>query len=247
MPFTGSHPAAVLPLLGIGLPASALVIGSMSPDIPYYLPFTTTSWPTHTALGIVGLDLLIGALTWLVWHGLISAPALAHAPTGARQRLVGRVELGLRCRLRGVPLVALALVIGAATHVGWDEFTHPGRYGTQHIPALRDQLGGLQGYRWAQYGSGLFGAAVIAIWLARWWQRTEPLPVAPHPHSRWTWLGLLVVGAAAGIAAAVTSPSLQVAAFRGATRGGAAIAAAGLLLALGWHATQHTNRADQRS
>lgn len=38
MPFTGSHPAAVLPLLRWGLIPSALVIGSMSPDLGYFLP-----------------------------------------------------------------------------------------------------------------------------------------------------------------------------------------------------------------
>ncbi|MDQ7908342.1 DUF4184 family protein [Phytohabitans sp. ZYX-F-186] len=38
MPFTGSHPAAVLPLVRWGLPPAALVIGSMVPDLPYYLP-----------------------------------------------------------------------------------------------------------------------------------------------------------------------------------------------------------------
>jgi hypothetical protein len=34
VPFTGSHPAAVLPFLRWSMPASALVIGSMAPDFP---------------------------------------------------------------------------------------------------------------------------------------------------------------------------------------------------------------------
>jgi len=36
VPFTGSHPAAVLPLLRTPLPSAALVIGSLVPDLPYY-------------------------------------------------------------------------------------------------------------------------------------------------------------------------------------------------------------------
>jgi hypothetical protein len=237
MPFTGSHPAAVLPLIGTPLPSSALVIGSMSPDIPYYLPLTTAGWPTHTAVGIVGIDLLLGGSAWLLWHGLLSAPALDHAPRGLRERLAGQVETGLSRRLRSrreVVLSVVALIVGAATHVLWDEFTHPGRWGTQHIGALRTDWGGLAGYRWAQYGSGLFGAVVIAGWLVRWWQRTAPTPVEETPRSRWPWLSLLVIGGVTGVVAAVTSPSVQVGAFRGATRGGGAIAAAGLLLAAGW-------------
>ena len=94
MPFTGSHPAAVIPLLGTGLPASALVIGSMSPDIPYYFPFSTASWPTHSWLGMFTIDPLIGLAAWLLWHGLLSAPALAYAPPDVRCRLTD-VETGL--------------------------------------------------------------------------------------------------------------------------------------------------------
>lgn len=48
MPFTGSHPAAVLPFLRTPLPASALVVGSIAPDVPFSLP-VTPPWETHTA------------------------------------------------------------------------------------------------------------------------------------------------------------------------------------------------------
>ena len=151
MPFTGSHPAAVLPLLGRPLPASALVLGSVAPDLPYYLPLP--SGPTHSALGIVTVDLLLGAAAWVVWHGVLAAPALSAAPRAVRARLVHRVEPGLRSRLASpvrALLVVLGLVVGAATHVGWDELSHPGRWGTQHLPALAASWGGLPGYRWVQ-------------------------------------------------------------------------------------------------
>src|SRR5206468_8001925 len=122
------HPAAVLPLLGVGLPVSALVIGSMAPDFPYYLPGPTPSWPTHSLVGIVTVDIVLGLVVWALWHGLISAPATAYAPAGARGRLEGNVRLGLVRRattIRQISLVVLALVIGSATHVLWDEFSHP--------------------------------------------------------------------------------------------------------------------------
>lgn len=53
MPLTGSHPAAVLPLLRTPLPASALVDGSIAPDVPS-LPVELLR-PTRTALAVVGL------------------------------------------------------------------------------------------------------------------------------------------------------------------------------------------------
>ena len=235
MPFTGSHPAAVLPLLGTGLPASALVIGSMSPDIPYYFPFDTATWPTHSWLGMVTIDPLLGLTAWLVWHGLLSAPGLAYAPAGLRARLTD-VTIGLQTRhsVRAFGLAVAALFVGGVTHIFWDEFTHPRRWGTHHIPALTEHFGGLQGYRWSQYGSGLFGASVIAIWLYRWWLRTPPQLVSAGA-PRWPWLALLGAAAVAGIVAALTSPSLQEAAFNGATTGGGAAAALALVLAVTWH------------
>jgi hypothetical protein len=81
VPFTASHAAAVLPFLRSPLPASALVIGSMAPDFPYYLPWST-GWPTHTPLGVVTVDLAIGAVGWSLWHGVLAAPSLEHAPAG---------------------------------------------------------------------------------------------------------------------------------------------------------------------
>ena len=51
MPFTGSHPAVVLPLLRTPLPASALVLGSTAPDLPHFLP-GPFPWPTHSALAV---------------------------------------------------------------------------------------------------------------------------------------------------------------------------------------------------
>src|SRR4051794_39834444 len=110
VPFTGSHPAAVLPFLGSPLPASALVIGSLAPDVPYYLPW----WPgppTHTAVGVVTVDLALGAAGWALWHGVLSAPALATAPAGVRRRLAGRARTGLGARL-GSPGSAVRVAAG---------------------------------------------------------------------------------------------------------------------------------------
>src|SRR6201981_3072128 len=52
MPFTLAHPAAVLPLRGIRfLRTVPLVIGAVTPDVPYYLPLGPSGRPMR-----VGLD-----------------------------------------------------------------------------------------------------------------------------------------------------------------------------------------------
>src|SRR5690349_16766547 len=86
-PLPESHPAAVLPLFRSGLLPSALVIGSMVPDLPYYLPIPVSSELTHSAAGVVGVDLLLGLLSFVIWHLLVEPLAVAVAPASLRRRL----------------------------------------------------------------------------------------------------------------------------------------------------------------
>jgi hypothetical protein len=236
LPFTPSHAAAVLPLVRSPLPASALVVGSMAPDLPYYLPWTP-GLVTHTTLAVVSTDLALGALVWAVWHAVLAAPALAVAPPGLRARLAG-VPMGLRGRVSSAPsvaLVALALVVGSATHVLWDEFTHARRWGAEHVPALAEVYGPLPGWAWAQQASGLFGAVVLLTWFARWWRRAPGGGDARRPVVWWPWVVVAGAGLVMGSAAALATPPLGPAAFQGATWGGFGAGAAALVLAVGWH------------
>ena len=243
MPFTGSHPAAVLPLFRLGLP-SALVIGSMAPDLPYYLPIPVHSELTHSATGIVGVDLLFGLLSFAIWRLLVEPLAIAVAPVGLRRRLPEpppprswRWQPGdLR---RGLVLV-FSLLAGATTHVLWDEFTHVGRFGYRHLSWLADLHGPLAGYRWAQYGSGVFGLLVLGLAVIHWW-RTAPVADSPRAGlpQRPAFVVLACValatlgGASAGAAAAVLrDQGLRRALFLIATWGGGAGLAAVLLCAL---------------
>jgi hypothetical protein len=41
--------------------------------------------------------------------------------------------------------------VAPATHVFWDAFTHPGRWGPVHIEWLRTEHSGLLGLMWLQY------------------------------------------------------------------------------------------------
>jgi hypothetical protein len=234
VPFTASHAAAVLPLVGTRLPASALLIGSVAPDLPYYLP-DDPGWSTHTWVGVVSVDLLIGLGAWLLWHGLLAAPALALAPHGVRARTVGRVTPGLRRRLRRPGELLVGLAVGAATHVLWDAFTHDGRLGTQHLSWLAGEQAGLAGYRWAQYASGLVGALACVLWVRRWWQRTVPLEIIRTPQPWRVARAVIVAGAAlVGLSAALTAEDVRAAAFAGATRGGGTAVALAVAVAVVW-------------
>ena len=233
MPFTGSHPAAVLPLLRTPLPASALVAGSIAPDVPFYLP-VELPWPTHTALAVVTVDLLVAALAWALWHALLAPAALSAAPAGVRGRLAG-VPLGLRRRLRsahGGVLITAALVVGAAVHVLLDELTHPGRWGAQNLAVLGGDWGPLPAVRWLDYAGTVLGGAVLLAWLTQWWRRTPAGPAPARPRWWLPWAAIVVVGLAGGLSAAAGAPDLLSAAVAAAFSGGGVALATSVVLAL---------------
>lgn len=83
MPFTPSHVAAVLPLARTGLPPAALVVGSVAPDLPYYLPLPVAAATTHGPAGL-WLDVLLGGAVLVVYAYVLRPPL--HALAGARTR-----------------------------------------------------------------------------------------------------------------------------------------------------------------
>lgn len=244
MPFTGSHPAAVVPLLRVGLVPSALVIGSVAPDLPYYVPLPVSSAITHSAAGIVGIDLLLGVAAFALWLLLLAPVVVGLAPVGLRDRLAPGLPVPPAQHVRGVrpaTLVLASLVLGAATHVVWDAFTHADRWGTEHVGWLAATHGPLPGYRWAQYASGVLGAVVLVVAAARWWRRTPPTPGAQRIPALGPWttacvaivVGVaLVAGAAAGMAAGLAGSGLRSAGFLAATWGGGAAGAAAVACAV---------------
>lgn len=187
-------------------------------------------------VGLVTVDLLLGAAGWLLWHGVLAAPALVGAPPSVRARLAGRVEPGLVRRLAGVRqvvLVLVALVVGAATHVAWDEFTHPRRWGPEHLPVLAVRWGPLPGYAWAQYASTVASGLLVTAWLLREWRRA---PVrAVHPGWPWpAWAALGALGAGTGLVAALGTDTPLGVPYALASRGGAAALGGGVVLAVCW-------------
>ena len=79
MPFTFSHPAAVLPLLrplGRFGSLSALVIGSMAPDFSFIVPMGLSRAQTHAPAALLTYCLPAGLLAYLVFHRVLKLPLL---------------------------------------------------------------------------------------------------------------------------------------------------------------------------
>jgi len=185
VPVTIAHPVAVLPLRGplgrFGVPA-ALVVGSVIPDLPLFLPLGFNR-STHTALGLLWFCLPAGALAYLLYDRVLDRPLRALMPEPLQRRLT-RVGRAARPPVWS-PSVLVSLLIGAATHSGWDAFTHTGSVGVEWFPVLETRLFTLSGYTAyvftvLQHLSSAVGTSVLAVWMWRWYRRA---PQAEAPES----------------------------------------------------------------
>ncbi|ARF54818.1 DUF4184 family protein [Streptomyces gilvosporeus] len=184
MPFTLSHAAAVLPAIrrtgeGRGpLIASALVAGSFAPDLPYYADSVVPGAMefgevTHGLPGVLTVDVALTAVLVAGWL-LVREPLLALLPR-AWQGRVYAVARGRPWRPRGPRQRAalagwffLCAVLGGATHVVWDAFTHPGRWGTRLVPVLNEPAGGRPVAAYLQSGTSALALAALGwfLWTA---------------------------------------------------------------------------------
>jgi hypothetical protein len=235
VPFTGSHPAAVLPFARSAMPASALAIGSMSPDHPLYLPTPYTEKFSHGIVGVVTVDLICGLAVFLLWRWQLRPFAVEYAPS----RIAGLVAPARPSH----PLWLIAgLCLGALTHVVWDSFTHADGWGVRLIPPLTARVGRLPAYELAQYASTLLGAVVLVAWIGRWKRRARPatgggLRPGPATPSRTMVYGIvvsvMVIAAVAGYWYGLSRPDpIRAALFHAATKSADAGVAAVLVLAV---------------
>lgn len=244
MPITVAHPALVLPLARLtarlGVPLTPLVVGTMVPDVPLFAGEHAAYGVTHSPLGVALYAPLATTVVVLLWFAVVRDALVGLAPAPVRRRLAPHVSLPLRAWA----WVPVAGALGAVTHVAWDSFTHPGRWGWETIPWLAAQQGPLPGGKWLQYGSGVVGMALVAG-AAVLWLRSRPARAVP-PRVTGVPLLELAVGAAA-LVALVTAvdrvpQGLHAVAFDGVVRGLVALVAALLLASAAWHVLRLTAR-----
>lgn len=162
MPLAPAHPVAVLPLQGLGLPLSALVIGAVAPDLPVYLPVGVSYATTHSGWGVPA-DVVIGLVLLGLWVALVR-DAMVDLTPYLRRRLPGSARLDRRAWL----LAPLAVAVGAGTHVLWDSATHDWGFLVQELAFLREEHGPIPLYRWLQHVSTVVGTVVVAAYGLHW-------------------------------------------------------------------------------
>ena len=259
MPATFAHPIAVLPLSRRPLVFSALVVGSLAPDFEYLLRLAPRSTVGHTVLGLFTFCLPLGlAVVWF-WHAFLKVPLLELLPDRHYRALLPLSHpFSLTPALR-FGVVALSVLLGAATHVGWDAFTHSNGWAVLEFPllstpVLHTPFGTLRMFKLLQHGSTLLGSLGLIAFYFRWLGRQGGSSLARTSSlsaSLRSWaicLFLLVAGAVGlGLAWAVTPPArgldaTRVLLVRGMLFGGATLLLQVLLFAGWWNSTSSSRK-----
>ena len=137
MPFTLSHPAAIIPFARQRLVLSALVVGSMSPDFLYFINLAPRGQFGHTPAGVFLFCLPLGMLTLWLFHTLMKWPLLSLCPQALQERLMGPAQGFAFLSLSRQLLIVLSILIGAGTHLLWDGFTHEYGWAVSRLSFLR--------------------------------------------------------------------------------------------------------------
>ncbi len=203
MPFTLSHPAAVLPVRALTkgrLPFAALFAGSLAPDIPYY--FTPGKAPYVTAYFMDNAHTFSRSFSYCIPAGVVLlllarllAPSFRRIlPNGLATLSHGWLAHPLFSP-RALPLTLLAILLGAWTHILWDDFTHITGHSVKALPFLRmETVYGFELFRVLQHISTIGGAFL----LYRFFQRECALlgqPLVWRKSGKWlAWAGAGAVG-----------------------------------------------------
>lgn len=182
MPFTPAHVAAVLPLLGSErmrrvLDPTALVLGAMAPDFDYFLHGRMQGSISHTLPGLLLFDVPVTLVLWCAWRFICARPVQLSLPS-----FVARRTRWTRHDSISAHALLLGALVGSATHLLWDAFTHGTSPVVAQIPALHEVvelpvLGRMVAYRALQHLSSVVGLLALAGWGIHRLRRAPPREV----------------------------------------------------------------------
>jgi membrane-bound metal-dependent hydrolase YbcI (DUF457 family) len=201
VPFTVSHAAAVLPIHRLTrLPLTALMVGSMAPDFGYFFSHQASRALTHSIPGLFIFALPVGFFVWLFYVAFLEKATITLLSDRWHTRFAHTDAITLKL----VGRAAIAIVLGAVTHLVWDAFTHRGTVVTDALPAL---LAPTPGFSWLPIYhllhalSSVVGLAILVRWarhLHRQPARSLIRPYKVRERMRLAALWLLLAASLAG-------------------------------------------------
>jgi Domain of unknown function (DUF4184) len=217
MPWTLSHPAAVLPLRRFSpqpLDFAALVAGSMTPDLGYYIDRFDLSTFAHTLPGSFVACLPTGVIFLLIFY-LFCKPVCYALPAPHRQVLLPLCPAFPKGLTRWA-IIIFSLLLGAWTHNFWDAFTHEHGWFVDRItwlqqPVLRVPSMTVCVYLALQELSTVIGFVIVVIAYARWLRRQPVDRSKASEPDRWRyllWAAIVIVSLLISLPPALRTASL---------------------------------------
>jgi hypothetical protein len=167
MPFTVSHAAAVLPLQRFGkleLPLTALMVGSMAPDFGYFFSREESRQITHSFAGLFTFSLPMGLIVWLFYIAVLEKATITLLSDRWHTRFAHTEAISPGLVLRA----ALAILMGAITHLLWDALSHRDTFVTDAFPSLLGPtpfVAWLPIYHLLQGVSSVLGLVILGCWM----------------------------------------------------------------------------------
>ncbi len=195
MAFTLAHMAAALPFYRCQkwLNVEALFIGTMLPDLPYFLNSgVKVAQHSHQWIGLLEYCLPWGLAIFVLWYWLLKSALIALIQPWQRvQGLTGHNHHSMQEALPQYPFglwfaaqlkfygmfwfkVVLGLLLGSITHLLWDGTTHPDGFiaiqlGLQY-PVTIAYLGDIPMARFLQYVTSIFALILLIGFTWNRWQ-----------------------------------------------------------------------------
>ena len=166
VPFTISHAAAVLPLQRFGrfrLPLTALMVGSMAPDFGYFFSHEANRQLTHSFTGLALFSLPVGLAVWFFYVAVLEKATITLLPDRWHTRFAHTDAITPAL----IGRAAIAILLGASTHLLWDAPTHRATFATKAFPILLEPVpvaSWMPVYHLLHGLSSLIGLAILYNW-----------------------------------------------------------------------------------
>jgi hypothetical protein len=173
MPFTPAHTAIILPLLRSRyFSATGLIAGCVSPDFEYFLKLSVNSVFSHTVMGIFYFDLPVAAFIAVLFHQVVKRNLICNLPGFIQRRVQTLLSFDFLAYLKENYLIFVySALLGAASHIFWDSFTHNNTVVVKSLSIYRSTYIPFQGVRYPlfyalQHISTAVGLSVLLLYIA---------------------------------------------------------------------------------
>ena len=116
-------------------------MGSMAPDFEYFIRMKGFSRYSHTWTGLFWFDVPLSIILLFIFHNLVRDTLIENLPFSFNVRLSAFQNFNWNKYFQeNIAVVIVSLVIGVASHLVWDDFTHTGGYFVRVIPFLNGDV-----------------------------------------------------------------------------------------------------------